>query len=95
MRFMELNVPRVCAGASAYNSNEKENAMILHITSSAEWEKARVRGEYTAPSLVTEGFIHCSTPAQAADTANLFFRGQRGLVLICIDDNTTAFRVQV
>jgi uncharacterized protein (DUF952 family) len=86
MRFMELNVPRVCAGTSAYNSNEKGNAMILHITSSAEWEKARAHGEYAAPSLVTEGFIHCSTPAQAADTANLFFRGQRGLVLLCIDE---------
>ena len=60
--------------------------MILHITSSVEWEKAVALGEYIAPSLGTEGFIHCSTPAQTADTANLFFRGHGGLVLLCVDD---------
>ena len=60
--------------------------MILHISSSVEWEKAGALGEYIAPSLGTEGFIHCSTPAQTADTANLFFKGHRGLVLLCIDE---------
>lgn len=60
--------------------------MILHITTQNNWEKARVKGEYTAPSLIDEGFIHCSTPKQAVETANLFFKGQNGLVLLCIDE---------
>lgn len=61
--------------------------MILHITTHREWEKAQMEGEYTAPSLNSEGFIHCSTLKQTADTANIFFKGQNGLVLLCIDEN--------
>jgi uncharacterized protein (DUF952 family) len=38
--------------------------MIYHITSKQEWVSAQEQGEYTAPSLQTEGFIHCSTAAQ-------------------------------
>lgn len=60
--------------------------MILHITTDKEWEKAQVEGEYTAPSLKTDGFIHCSTLTQTVDTANIFFKGQNGLVLLCIDE---------
>jgi uncharacterized protein (DUF952 family) len=38
--------------------------MILHITTHKDWEKAMQLGEYNAPSLVSEGFIHCSTIKQ-------------------------------
>jgi uncharacterized protein (DUF952 family) len=61
--------------------------MILHITTPNEWEQARLKGEYTAPSLESDGFIHCSTIKQTVDTANIFFRGQNGLILLCIDEN--------
>lgn len=60
--------------------------MIVHITTYIEWEKAQLEGAYLAPSLNTEGFIHCSSPNQIIDTANLFFKGQHGLVLLCIDE---------
>jgi uncharacterized protein (DUF952 family) len=60
--------------------------MILHITTQTEWEKARFNGKYTAPSLASDGFIHCSTVKQTVDTANIFFKGQRGLILLCIDE---------
>jgi uncharacterized protein (DUF952 family) len=39
-----------------------------------------------APSLKSEGFIHCSTLIQTVDTANIFFKGQDGLALLCIDE---------
>lgn len=61
--------------------------MILHITLHKDWEKAQLEGSYTAPSLKSEGFIHCSTVKQTVDTANIFFRGQNGLVLLLIDEN--------
>jgi uncharacterized protein (DUF952 family) len=61
--------------------------MILHITTRKEWEKAQRTGEYTAPSLKSDGFIHCSTIKQAVDTANIFFKGQNGLALLCIDED--------
>ncbi|RJP52674.1 MAG: DUF952 domain-containing protein [Anaerolineaceae bacterium] len=60
--------------------------MILHITSHAAWSEARTRGEYSAPSLNTEGFIHCSTERQALHVANAFYRGRNDLVLLVIDE---------
>jgi uncharacterized protein (DUF952 family) len=60
--------------------------MIFHITSRAEWSEAQIRGEYSAPSLQTEGFIHCSTEKQVAHVANAFYRGRNDLVLLKIDE---------
>ncbi len=59
--------------------------IIYHITSQSEWERARAAGAYTAPSLAQEGFIHASTREQVIRTANLYFQGAAGLVLLCID----------
>ncbi len=61
--------------------------MILHLTTCKEWAKAQKDGEYSAPSLMSDGFIHCSTLKQIANTANTFFKGQNGLVVLCIDEN--------
>jgi uncharacterized protein (DUF952 family) len=61
-------------------------AMILHILRRNEWELALRQGSYRPPSLDTEGFIHCSTIDQAIDTANIFFRGARDLLLLRIDE---------
>ncbi len=66
---------------------------IYHITSRAEWESARARGEYTAPSLASEGFIHCSTAAQVVHVANAFYRGRTDLALLVLDE--TAARSEV
>jgi uncharacterized protein (DUF952 family) len=59
--------------------------IIYHITTDSEWHKALQDGQYSAPSLHQEGFIHASTGEQVAGTANLFFQGQGGLVLLVID----------
>ena len=61
--------------------------MILHITSRAEWADAQTRGEYIAPSVSTEGFIHCSTEKQVLHVANAFYRGRNDLVLLMIDES--------
>ncbi|MDX2015600.1 MAG: DUF952 domain-containing protein [Myxococcaceae bacterium] len=55
---------------------------LFHLTTQAEWEAARPRGEYRAGSLATEGFIHLSTAAQWRRSAARFFSGQQGLVLL-------------
>jgi uncharacterized protein (DUF952 family) len=60
--------------------------LILHITSRKEWLVAQTQGEYRAPSLDTEGFIHCSTEKQVIPVANAFYRGQNGLVVLVIDE---------
>ena len=59
--------------------------MLFHITERTAWETAQVEGIYRAPSLETEGFIHFSKPEQVLATANRFYRGQSGLVLLQID----------
>ena len=45
------------------------------------------RRTYAPDSLRSEGFIHCSTLAQVIDTANRFYRGQRDLVVLYIDES--------
>ena len=61
--------------------------LILHITSRDVWQVAESQGEYRADSLETEGFIHCSTPAQVLFVANSGDRFRRlpAPVLLCID----------
>jgi uncharacterized protein (DUF952 family) len=59
--------------------------LILHITTAPEWKTARAAGEYRAPSLETEGFIHCSLPTQVTHVAQWFYRDVPDLLLLCID----------
>jgi len=61
--------------------------MILHIVARADWESALARGIYAPPSLDAEGFIHFSTKPQILHTANRFYRGKTGLVILCIDES--------
>lgn len=58
---------------------------ILHIATAEAWGEARTAGWYRGDTLDSEGFIHCSTPAQVLGVANLLFRGQSDLVLLVID----------
>jgi uncharacterized protein (DUF952 family) len=59
---------------------------ILHITSRPEWTSAERRGLFAASSLMKEGFIHCSTAEQVVPVANSLYRGQKGLVLLVVDE---------
>jgi uncharacterized protein (DUF952 family) len=58
---------------------------LYHITPQTDWQKALSDGCYTADSLEREGFIHCSTRAQVIATADRFYHGQAGLLLLVID----------
>jgi uncharacterized protein (DUF952 family) len=68
--------------------------MIFHITSKSEWKEAQQRGEYVAPSLQTEGFIHCSTEKQVLHVANAFYRGQNDLVLLKLDEEKISSEIK-
>jgi uncharacterized protein (DUF952 family) len=61
--------------------------MIYHITSKQDWESAQQKGGYAAPSLESEGFIHCSTAAQVVRVANAFYRGRNDLVVLQLDES--------
>lgn len=58
---------------------------IFHITGRADWAAAQAAGQYTAPSLQSEGFIHLSTVEQVIAVANSFYMGQVDLVLLSVD----------
>ncbi len=60
--------------------------MILHIVKRSEWEDAARKGSYEPASVGAEGFIHCSTIEQLLDTANRFYRGQKDLIVVCIEE---------
>ena len=62
-----------------------DDATIYHITTAEAWRAAREASVYRAESLDTEGFIHCSTGQQVADTATRYFPGATGLVVLCVD----------
>ena len=68
--------------------------MIYHITTKQTWADAQTKGEYTAPSLQTEGFIHCSTSKQVAHVANAFYRTQKDLILLKLDENKIKSQVK-
>lgn len=64
--------------------------VLLHITTHAAWQQATQAGEYTAPSLETEGFIHRSLPEQVAAVANALYVRREDLVLLWINASRVA-----
>jgi uncharacterized protein (DUF952 family) len=64
--------------------------MILHFCPRVDWLAARAAGVYTAPSLATVGFIHCSTAAQVHRPAYALHPGRPDLVLLEIDESRLA-----
>ncbi|KZM75094.1 DUF952 domain-containing protein [Nocardia terpenica] len=58
---------------------------LVHLCTRQEWAQAQVGGQRRAPSLDSDGFIHLSTPEQVHVPANLFYAGQRDLVLLWLD----------
>ena len=68
--------------------------MLFHITTPDAWARAKESNSYTADSLHTEGFIHCSEPRQVTWVANKHFRGRRGLLLLHIDPSKLTAEVR-
>lgn len=63
---------------------------IYHITPKSDWDQQKASSFYTAPTLKTEGFIHCSDVTLITRVANLFFRNANDLVLLEIDTSKIA-----
>ena len=59
--------------------------MIFHITTQMAWDDAKNTGEYRAASLLTEGFIHCSTLSQVVPVSNLHYKGESKMLLLMIE----------
>ena len=60
--------------------------IIYHLTSQDVWAAAHASGEYEVPSLVEEGFIHCSADeAQLLRVAERLYSGATGLQVLDVD----------
>jgi len=68
--------------------------MIFHITSRDAWTLAQAQGVYTADSLSSEGFIHCSEAHQYVWVANQRFRGRDDLLLLRIDSTSLGVEIK-
>ncbi len=58
---------------------------IYHITTKAAWDEATAKGQYEAPTLASEGFMHCSTEDQVAGVLERYYKGHTGLVKLKIE----------
>jgi uncharacterized protein (DUF952 family) len=58
---------------------------LFHIVDRQEWRAAVAVGEYRAPSLDHEGFIHCSFAGQVAAVANARYRQASDLCVVELD----------
>ena len=62
------------------------HSIVYKIVSKEIWQSAEARGLFEGASIdLTDGFIHLSTAAQAKRTAELFFKGVEGLLLVAVD----------
>ena len=66
--------------------------IIYHVTTAAEWNAAQEKGFYEAPSLKTEGFIHCSEQHQVEGVLERYFENKTGLVKLVIDTSKLTSR---
>ena len=64
--------------------------IIFHLVTKSDWREHQNRGLYRPESLEEEGFIHCSTGSQVQETANRYYSGQRGVLLLVINTNQVA-----
>jgi uncharacterized protein (DUF952 family) len=68
---------------------------LYHITHPETLEAAKRDGSFEEPSLTSEGFIHCSYVGQMIKTANRFYKGQEGLLILKIDQNLVRAAVKL
>ena len=61
-------------------------SVIYHLAFRSDWEAAVTEGEYRAPSLAEEGFIHASgDEAQMLGVASRLFAGRTDLLALDVD----------
>lgn len=65
--------------------------VIYHIARRRDWPPRT--GAYRGDTLVSEGFIHCSTAEQLIPVANGLFPGRGDLAVLAIDENRVRSRI--
>lgn len=63
--------------------------VVLHLCPASDWAAARHAGEVRAASLESEGFVHCSTPAQLPGVVERFYGSVPDLLVLSVDSDAT------
>lgn len=58
---------------------------IYHIARPEDWESSAAAGEYSAESLESEGFIHCSFDEQLTGVLDRYYKGAGEVLVLEID----------
>lgn len=61
--------------------------MIYHIVTKDKWEANKTKTFYTPNSYLRDGYIHCSYENQILKVAETLYRGQKGLLVLCINES--------
>ncbi|RTQ48218.1 DUF952 domain-containing protein [Hymenobacter gummosus] len=59
---------------------------LYRIAEPADWQQAQQTGFFASADLPAEGFIHLSERQQVVETANRYYRGRAGLLLLVLDE---------
>lgn len=68
---------------------------IVHLTTPARWEAAQQQGSVHAPSLASEGFIHCAFADQVGGVLERHWRGAGEVVALTLDPAALAGQLRV
>jgi len=68
---------------------------IYHIVLPAEWNSAKELESYSAASLETEGFIHCSFRRQIEEVLERYYKGAGEVIVLEIDSDLLASKLVV
>jgi phenylacetic acid degradation protein len=87
LRKIPADCPKQQDIYKTWNHNKRKSSFIYHLTTKKLLEKAKEDGFYYHLSIEKEGFIHCSTPDQVLESANLHFKNEQSLEVLEIDPN--------
>lgn len=86
-------IPEDVGMQSTIVAEEQQAVRIYHITTAEAWKAAVAEGEYTASSLQTEGFIHCSLSRQLERSLNKFYAEIPEVLVLRIDPSKLSHRL--
>jgi len=67
---------------------------LYHLVSESDWMSFEGKDSYCPLSLESEGFIHLSTKPQLLETAELFFKDKKGLLVLKIEIPDTDLKLK-
>ena len=65
-------------------------SILFHFAARRDWAEAQSEDAYRAPSLASEGFIHCATRTQIPGVIQRHLQGRRDLVRLTLDASRLA-----